>query len=150
MNKHNHDSSQVYSNKIVPYLIRYFKSLFENAGDAGLVKDGLELLKAMMEKFGSFGKAVDLKEMEKMAKGINRKIKEKESPGGPNMKREIKRKDEQERDEIEKKLRKYQFKVSVKSIGLMETMREKVQNFSKWASNNRKAKKLMDTISRYL
>ena len=149
-NKHNHDTNINFNNKIVPYFIKYFKSLFENAGDAVLIKEGLDLLKTQVEKFGSFGKAVDLKEMEKIAKGVNRKIKEKDNQSPSNMRREIKRKDEEERDEIERKLRKYQFKLSFKRFGLMEAIRDRILNFAKWSVNNRKAKKLLESIGRPL
>lgn len=137
-----------FCNKIVPFFIKYFKALFENAGDSALIKEGLDLLKLLVEKFGSFGKAVDLKEMEKIAKGVNRKIKEKESQSPVNMRREIKRKDEEERDEIDKKLRRYQFKLSFKRFGMMEVIREKLHAFAAWSINNRKAKKLYESISK--
>lgn len=113
-----------------------------------LVKDGMDLLRLQIEKFGSFGKAVDIKEMEKIAKGVNRKIKEKESQSPANLRREIKRKDEEERDEIERKLRRYQFKMSFKRYGMMEIIREKLHSFAAWSVNNRKAKKLQESISR--
>lgn len=142
--------SQSFCNTIIPFFIKYFKSLFENAADSGLVKEGLELLKVLPDKFGSFDKALDFKEMEKIAKGVNRKIKDKDKDGQSSslIRREIKRKDEEERDQVEKKLRKYQFNLYFKTFGIMETIRDRTQNFARWAVNNRKAKRLFAAISK--
>lgn len=146
--QNNHDQNITFCNKIVPFFIKYFKNLFENASDAALIKDGLDLLKQLVDKFGSFGKAVDMKEMEKIAKGINRKIKEKDSGSPSNIRREIKRKDEEERDEIDKKLRRYRFKLSFRRYGMMEVIREKLHTFATYSVNNRKAKNLYEKIGK--
>lgn len=107
----------------------------------------MDLLKSLVGKYGSFGQAVDLKEMEKLAKGLNRKIKDKEKESPIAAKRELRRQDEEERDEIEKKLRKYQFKDLYKRRGLVEAVKEKIFNFYNFATRNRKAKKVYELAS---
>lgn len=145
--QHGHDESQVFSNKIIPYFIKYFKSLFENAVDTTLVNQGLDLLKSLVEQYGSFGKAVDLKEMEKMAKGVNRKIKNLDKEPNVITKREMRLKEEEERDEIEKKLRRYQFRMLYKAKGMVIAVRERVRDFVNFAMRNRKAKKMYEAAS---
>lgn len=107
----------------------------------------MDLMKSLVDKYGSFGQAVDLKEMEKLAKGVNRKIKDQEHVSPIAVQRELRRKDEEERDEIEKKLRIYQFKQLFKRRGLVEAVKEKIYNFYHFATRNRKAKKVYELAS---
>ena len=66
----------------------------------------MDLLISLVDKYGSFGHAVDLKKIEKLAKGFNQKMKDKEKESPIVTERELRRQDEEERDEIENKLRK--------------------------------------------
>lgn len=106
------------------------------------------MLKSLVDEYGSFGKAVDFKEMEKLAKGVNRKLKNLEKEPNVITKREMRLKEEEERDEIEKKLRRYQFRMLYRAKGMVIAVRERVREFVNSAIRNRRAKKMYEAAGR--
>ena len=52
---------------ITPYMVKYFKNMFENSPNRDLTHQTYDLLKRLVETFAIVGKSVNMNEMERLA-----------------------------------------------------------------------------------
>ena len=52
---------------ITPYMVKYFKNMFENSPNRDLTHQTYDLLKRLVETFAVVGKSVNMNEMERLA-----------------------------------------------------------------------------------
>ncbi len=128
--------------KVVPFVIKYFKALFENSSDFALTRAGYDLLRKIIDQFSGLARAVNLTEMEQIAK-ISTKNADTENNNSPKQKA-IEKHDEH-RIELQRKVRMKKFKDDVRKYGLMETVTMRFRAYAMICKHNRQTRKLLES-----
>ena len=145
MKQNGHDESQMFVTKVVPFVIKYFKALFENSSDLALTRAGYDLLRKIIEQFSGLARAVNMTEMEQIAK-ISTKKADTENNNSP--KQKVVEKHDEHRIELQRKVRMKKFKDDVRKYGLMETVTMRFRTYAIICKHNRQTRKLLESKGR--
>lgn len=104
------------------------------------------MLKKLNENFKGLAKAVNMSDMEELARISNKKSKNlKALELMSSRKRDH---DQEHRLQIQKRSRMKQFKEDYRKYGLLETLKIRLMNFCKTAQYNRSSRKMMEEMGR--
>jgi hypothetical protein len=128
--------------KVVPFVIKYFKALFENSSDLMLTRAGYDLLRKIIEQFSGLARAVNMTEMEQIAKISTKNV---ETENSSNQKQKTIEKHDEHRIELQRKVRMKKFKDDVRKYGLMETVTMRFRSYAMICRHNRQTRKLLES-----
>lgn len=142
MAKFGHHESEIFRSKFYPLVSKYFKGLFECTTDEHLIARGWAILQGLPAKVRGLSKFVNLNEMEDIVTQSDQK--------SQNLKKmdqvikKLKEKNNEQRNQLQRKIRIRQFKDEVRKYGVVEASKNRLKNFLKICQFDSETKKMMN------